>query len=63
MYESHDSEERERPVCRCKGCLNKIKKSEEEMAHSMKSMDYEVVNKALTNIHGNKIDIDAKLSQ
>jgi hypothetical protein len=61
VFESHESEERERPVCRCNSCLGKIRKSEEDMAHAMKSMDYAIVDKALQNIIANKIDIDAKL--
>ena len=56
-----ESEERERPVCRCNDCLNKIKKSEEDLAHALKSMDYHIVDKALTFILQNHIDIDVKL--
>jgi hypothetical protein len=31
VYETKDSEERERPVCRCSDCLNAIRKSEEDL--------------------------------
>lgn len=61
MYETVESEERERPVCRCNDCLNSIKKSEDEITHSMKSLDYLVVDKALGAIVRNNIDIDVKL--
>lgn len=61
VYEAFDSEERERPVCRCNNCLGKIKKSEEDMANAMKTMDFHVVDKALKAILENKIDIDVKL--
>jgi hypothetical protein len=61
VYESVESEERERPVCRCNDCLNKIKKSEDELSNSLKSMDYAIVDKALAHILHNNVDIDAKL--
>lgn len=56
-----ESEERERPVCRCNDCLNKIKKSEEELAGALRTMDYLTVDKVYTFILHNNIDIDVKL--
>lgn len=61
MYESVESEERERPVCRCNDCLNKIRKSEEELASALKTMEYSTVDKVYTFIFNNAIDIDVKL--
>lgn len=61
MYESTDSEERERPVCRCSDCLNAIKKSEEDLSHALKSLDYHTVDKVLGQIVRSDLDIDVKL--
>ena len=56
-----ESEERERPVCRCVDDLNKIKKQEEELAAALKTMDYLTVDKVYKYIVRNMIDIDVKL--
>jgi hypothetical protein len=61
VYESVESEERERPVCRCNDCLNKIRKNEEELSAALKTMDYLTVDKVYTFILHNNIDIDVKL--
>ena len=61
VYESVESEERERPVCRCNDCLNAIRKSEEDLTTAIKTLDYHVVDKALGVIVRSNIDIDAKL--
>jgi hypothetical protein len=61
VYESVDSEERERPVCRCNDCLNSIKKSEEDLTAALKTLDYHTVDKVLGSIIRNNIDIDVKL--
>lgn len=45
VYESVDSEEKERPVCRCKDCKNKIQKAEEELVVALKTMDFHTVDK------------------
>ena len=56
-----DSEERERPVCRCNDCLNNIKKSEEELSAALRTMDYFTVDKVYSHILRNNIDIDVKI--
>jgi len=56
-----DAEERERPVCRCTDCLAIIRKSEEELAQAIKTSEFHHVDKILTNIMANHIDIDVKL--
>lgn len=61
VYESHESEERERPVCRCNDCLNRIKKGEDDLSVALRTMDFLVVDKILTFILHNHIDIDVKL--
>jgi hypothetical protein len=50
-----ESEEKERPVCRCSNCLNKIHKSEEDLIHAIKSMDFHTVDKAFSLIVNNDI--------
>lgn len=60
VYESVESEEKERPVCRCKDCLHKIRKAEEDMSAAIKTMDYPTVDKAYFAILHNHIDIDVK---
>ena len=61
VYEDVYSEERERPVCRCSDCLNEIRKSEDELSAAVKTMDFHHVDKILTKILSNHIDIDVKL--
>lgn len=71
VFESVDSEEKERPVCRCKDCLNKIKKSEDDLVVALKTMDYVIVDKVFSWIVNNNVgkiilkficlDIDVKL--
>ena len=61
VFEAVDSEERERPVCRCNDCLNKIRKSEEDLIASIKTMDFNTVDKVFTWIKANNVDIDVKL--
>lgn len=61
MYESVESEERERPVCRCNDCLNRITLSEEELSVALKTIDYHKVDKVYSQILHNNIDIDVKL--
>lgn len=47
VYESVDSEEKERPVCRCNDCLNTIRKSEAELQAALKTNDFHVVDNIL----------------
>ncbi len=61
VYETVDSEERERPVCRCNDCLNKIKMSEEELSMALKTMDFHKVDRVYSQILQNNVDIDVKL--
>ena len=61
VYESVESEEKERPVCRCTDDLNKIRKSEDDLMNALKTMDFHVVDKVLSIIKNNQIDIDVKL--
>ena len=61
MYENVESEERERPVCRCNDCLNSIKKAEEDLVKSMGTMDFHTVDRSLQYINNKKTDIDVKL--
>lgn len=56
-----ESEERERPVCRCKDCLNTIKKHEDELQNALKTLDFHTVDKAYGEILRKNIDIDVKL--
>jgi hypothetical protein len=48
VYEKLDSEEKERPVCRCTDDLNKIRKNEEDLVNALKTMDFHIVDKALS---------------
>jgi hypothetical protein len=61
VYESVESEEKERPVCRCRDCKNKISKAEDELVAAMKTMDFHTVDKIYTWILNNNVDIDVKL--
>lgn len=61
VYESVESEEKERPVCRCKDCINQIKKFEEDLIEAIKTYEYHKVDQVLGTILRNNIDIDVKL--
>ena len=61
VYESVEAEEKERPVCRCKDCLKRINKAEDDLNNSMKTLEYYTVDKSLSFIKSNNIDIDVKL--
>ena len=61
VYEGRDSEEMERPVCRCQECNAKIKKSEDDLKAAMRTLEYHTVDNVLSQILGNHVDIDVKL--
>lgn len=61
VYEDKDSEEKERPVCRCLTCYKRIQESEENLRQAMATMDFHTVDRALHAIISNSIDIDVKL--
>jgi len=47
VYEDVESEDKERPVCRCKDCLKTILKAEDDLRSAMGTMDYHIVDKVL----------------
>jgi len=59
MYESWDSTEKERPVCRALSVVTLIKDHEDKLRKSLETNDFETVNKVLNVCEG--IDIDVKL--
>lgn len=61
VFESVESEERERPVCRCNNCLNTIKQHEDALNTALKTMDFLTVDKVYSEIMRKNIDIDVKL--
>ena len=50
VFEDKSSENKERPVCRCKACYDKIKKSEDELSEAMSTQDFVTLHKVLSNI-------------
>jgi len=61
VYEDNDSEQKERPVCRCEACLKKIQKSQQELRDAMSTEEFGTLDKVLTRILNEKVDIDVKL--
>jgi len=61
VYESNDSEEMERPVCRSIQSYQDIVTAEDEMRQAIISLDFHEVDKVYCRIVNNHIDIDAKL--
>ena len=61
VFESVESEERERPVCRCKNCLATIKQHEDALTTALATMDFHTVDKVYSEIMRKNIDIDVKL--
>jgi FYVE zinc finger len=55
VYETVDSEEKERPVCRCNNCLDKITKSEEDLVNAIKTMDFHTVDRVFSSIISHNI--------
>jgi len=47
MYESWDSTEKERPVCRSLQVISLIKDHEDKLRKSLETNDFETVNKVL----------------
>ena len=61
VYETHESEEKERPVCRSLKALDEINIAEKDMREAISSLDFHKVDKAFIHICNEKIDIDARL--
>jgi hypothetical protein len=61
VFETVESEERERPVCRCLDCMNSIKKAEDDLEKAMSTLDFITVDKVFSMIIHRNIDIDVKL--
>lgn len=61
MYESWDSEEKERPVCRGLKVLEKIQFHEEDLKRACDEDEFFTLDKALNGCHG--VDIDVKLKK
>mmetsp|Transcript_42036 Transcript_42036/g.64406 ORF Transcript_42036/g.64406 Transcript_42036/m.64406 type:complete len:234 (-) Transcript_42036:788-1489(-) len=59
VFESAESEEMERPVCRSLAVAQKIQQHEDQLSKAIDSYDFYVLDKALQECHG--IDIDVKL--
>ena len=58
VYETKDSEDQERPVCRCQTCSKSIKKQEDNLRSAMKTMNYQTVDNSIRQINENNIDIE-----
>jgi ankyrin repeat protein len=50
VYERTASVEKNRLVCRCHACAEKVKKSEHTLQEAMNSMDYHIVDREITEI-------------
>ena len=61
VYEHHTSEARERPVCRYFECQAKIDKAEADLQEAMDTNEFFALNKVLTQILNDKMDINVKL--
>lgn len=61
VYETREASDKERPVCRCVDCQEIIDDSEKGLKQAMSTRDFAVVDKVLTQILNDHIDIDVKL--
>lgn len=59
VYESWDSQEKDRPVCRALAVVKKIQDHEMDLKQAIEQMEFFTLHKALDSCHG--IDIDVKL--
>jgi hypothetical protein len=48
-------------VCRCNGCAEVINTAERDLLNAMATMEFHTVDKVLTHILTNKVDIAVKL--
>ena len=55
VYETVDSEEKERPVCRCRDCRGKIQKGEDDLHNALKTMEFQHVDQVYRGIINNNI--------
>jgi hypothetical protein len=61
VFENNGSEAKERPVCRCLNCQDKIDKAETDLRESMDTNEFHCLHKVLSTILNDKMDIDVKL--
>lgn len=61
VYESWESDDKERPVCRALEVVKNIQDHEDELSAAIETKEFTAVDKALNNCHG--IDIDVKLKK
>ena len=61
VFESVNDLDEERSVCRCNSCAEIIANNERDLRNAMATMDFHTVDKVLSNILRNDIDIAVKL--
>jgi hypothetical protein len=61
VFENVTDTDEERSVCRCNGCAEIIASNERDLKNAMATMDYHTVDKVLSHILANRIDIAVKL--
>jgi hypothetical protein len=61
VFEAVTDKEEERSVCRCNTCAESINNQEKELRNAMSTMEFYTVDKILTHILNNNIDIAVKL--
>jgi len=59
VYNTHESEEKDRPVCRSKEVQNKIEHREAKLTEAVESYDFKEIDRELALCTG--VDIDAKI--
>ena len=60
-FETPESENQEKPVCRCNDWETKKKKAEKNVRDAMETMHYDTVDKVLSELGAVKSDLDVKL--
>ena len=61
MYISHNSEEKDKPVCRCNDCQSQIDRAEIEMNEKIEMNQFEDLSSAIKLIQEKNITVDPKL--
>lgn len=61
VFENVTDTDEERSVCRCNGCAEVINNNERDLRNALNTMEFHVVDKVLTHILNNNIDIAVKL--
>jgi hypothetical protein len=60
-YETHESEDTEKPVCRCTRCEDVKRKGEKKLRDAMETLHFQSLDVVIKDLENDKADFDVKL--